>query len=445
MASALRRRAHVGKYRLESRIGLGAFAEVWRARDTVENRPVALKVAFPEVVKQWSRKALEREARIATRLEHPNIVATRNADWIDGRFVIATDLAERNLADYVGARRSGRLALRIVRDAAAGLAYAHSHRLMHRDVKPHNILIFGDGRAALTDFGVSQFAKQATQTYTEAGTLGYMAPEQAYGRPKLGSDVFSLGLIAYELLTGWLPTWPFAWPPPDFDRFRAKVPEPVQRVLRKAAEFEPTLRYPDAVSLHQALEKAFSEVENGARSRSVRRRRPRRDTPSPLAVQWQIFRRIHGSALGMRFGCCHCGGPIAEEMRFCPWCGEGDSSFAELTGYPLICPECERGVRPEWRSCPWCFGGRFEGNGRAPAHDPKALRRCSRRGCGGQLRAFMRYCPLCKQKVRRPWSSPELEDRCKRCRWPVSRSFWRFCPWCGRRESQAGSFGNARR
>jgi serine/threonine-protein kinase len=442
---ALRRRTRLGKYRLEGRIGEGAFAEVWRARDTVENRSVALKITYPEMVKQWGRKALEREARIATRLSHPNIAATRNADWIDGRFVIATDLAERNLAEYPGARRSGRLALRIVRDTAAGLSYAHAQRLMHRDVKPENILIYADGRAALTDFGVSQFAKKVTRTYTEAGTLGYMAPEQAYGRPKLGSDVFSLGLIAYELLTGWLPTWPFTWPPPGFERFEAKVPEPVQRVLRKAASFEPTRRYPDGVSFHEALEKAFQVVENGSRPRGVRRRRPRRDAPSPLAVQWQIFRRIHGSALGMRFGCSRCGGPMAEEMSFCPWCGAGDSSFAELTSYPLVCPDCERGVRAEWTACPWCYTGRFQGNGRRPQPDARAVRNCTRRSCEGQIRAFMRYCPLCKQKVRRAWSSPDLPDRCKRCRWPVSRSFWRYCPWCGRRESQAGSFGNARR
>ncbi len=89
----LRRGSKLGKYRLEGRIGKGACAAVWRARDTVEKRLVALKVAFPELVQEFGRGALEHEARIASRLSHPNLVSVRNADWIKGYFVIASDLA----------------------------------------------------------------------------------------------------------------------------------------------------------------------------------------------------------------------------------------------------------------------------------------------------------------------------------------------------------------
>ena len=91
--SALRRGSLLGKYRLESRIGSGSFADVWKATDLVERRPVALKVAHAGVVAEWGRAEVEHEARIAARLQHPNIVGARNADWIDGRFVMATDLA----------------------------------------------------------------------------------------------------------------------------------------------------------------------------------------------------------------------------------------------------------------------------------------------------------------------------------------------------------------
>ncbi|MCH8132750.1 MAG: serine/threonine protein kinase, partial [Myxococcales bacterium] len=90
--TVLRKGSRLGKYRLERRVGKGGFAEVWQVRDTVENQRLALKVTHPEAVAEWGRSAIEREARITARLHHPGIVSVRNADWIDGRFVIATDL-----------------------------------------------------------------------------------------------------------------------------------------------------------------------------------------------------------------------------------------------------------------------------------------------------------------------------------------------------------------
>jgi hypothetical protein len=132
-------------------------------------------------------------------------------------------------------------------------------------------------------------------------------------------------------------------------------------------------------------------------------------------------------------------------MKYCPWCGAGDNSFRDITSYPLVCPDCEKGVRREWNACPWCYPGRFVGNGRKPRADSQAERRCGTRGCDGELRPFMRYCPMCKRKTRRVWSHEDLPDRCPRCRWPTSHAFLRFCPWCGRRESRAGSFEAARR
>ena len=89
----LRRGSQLGKYRLQCRLGRGAFADVWKARDRVENRDVALKIAFDSVVEEYGREALEKEARIAARLAHPNIAGIRNADWVNGHFVLASDLA----------------------------------------------------------------------------------------------------------------------------------------------------------------------------------------------------------------------------------------------------------------------------------------------------------------------------------------------------------------
>ena len=439
-ARRFKRGSRLGKYRLDRKIGRGALGTVWRARDTVEDRLVALKVVDPERVEEHGRDAVEHEARVASRLDHPGVVTVRNADWVHGCFVMASDLAERSLADYAGARRSGSLALSIVRQIAAGLAYAHGEGVLHRDVKPENILIFKDRRAALCDFDVARITTGRTIAFTEAGTLGYVAPEQAYGRTQLGSDVFSLGLIAYEILTGELPTWPFDWPFDGHASFDRKVPEFVQPVLRKAAAFDPDRRYPDAIAFHRALERAFERTADAPARRRAVRRRASVPAKSPLEAQADVFRKQHGTALGMRIQCFRCEGPIAESMAVCPWCGTRDNSFRNVTRYPLVCPDCEHGVMAEWTACPWCASGRLAGNGRPPRKDPKAERICTKPGCDGQLQPFMRYCPRCKQKPKRLWRHDHLPGRCPRCRWPVSRSFWQFCPWCGRKEPKAGSF-----
>ena len=237
-------------------------------------------------------------------------------------------------------------------------------------------MIFADGRAALGDFGASRFAAPATRAYTEAGTFGYIAPEQAYGRARFSSDVFSLGLIAYEVLTGFLPTWPFEWPPDRYrtlhgEGARAGAPGAAQgRAVRSRASAMPT--------------GSSSRTRSSARSpRWTRTRRPRRGAAasraqpelSPLAVSAEAFRRAHGRGLELRYRCHRCDGPIAEPMTHCPWCGSAGNSFAHLTSAALVCPDCEKGVRPEWKACPWCYAGRFEGNGRRAAARPEGRAR----------------------------------------------------------------------
>jgi len=445
LAARLRKGSRLGKYVLVRRLGQGGFAEVWNARDTVEGLPVALKIADPDVASGFSRADVEREARIAVRLRHPNIVAVRNADWIDGQFAIASELALTSLARFTRARRSPTVGLSIIRQIASGLAHAHSRRVMHRDVKPENILIFAGDRAALGDFGASTFARRVDKTYSEVGTLGYMAPEQAYGRPAYTSDVFSLGLIAYELLSGKLLRWPFTWPPEGFKRFESRVPPEVIPVLRKAVQFQPGRRYRDAGELHHALEAALRKAATPPPRPRRRSGKPAHAPEvSPLEVAGKLFQKRHRKGLGLHIHCYRCEGPLSEEMLTCPWCGADHQSFQKTTSYPMVCPWCEHGVRPEWKFCPWCYQGRFVSNGRQPPPDPKAERACTRKGCRGELRPFMRYCPMCKQKPKRSWKHAELSEKCPRCRWPVSREFFRFCPWCGRHEPRAGTFRSGR-
>ncbi|HPG24975.1 MAG: protein kinase [Spirochaetaceae bacterium] len=441
MSGKLRRGSRIGKYRLEQKLGEGGSAVVWKARDTIEGRRVALKILQPAVVSQHGREAIEVEARLAAQLDHPRIASIRNADWIDGHFVIVTDLALASLDRYPRARRSPMTALRIVGDVAEGLAYAHDQGLLHRDIKPANIFVYEGGRARLGDFGTARLAPATTRLLTEVGTFGYMAPEQAYGRTRFASDVFSLALTAYELFAGVLPGWPFEWPLEGAARFARRCPAPLQPVIRKGLELDLRRRFTDAIQFHEAFAKAAARVHadaaRGSERAATRRRRRLAPAlpPDPFSLEMGWFRRRYGKVLEAVYDCHACDGPIAESMSHCPWCGTTRNSFAEVTRFPLVCPDCERGVRPEWSACPTCSRGRFESNGRKIPGAATAERTCRKPGCGAPIHRFMRYCPACKTKIDRPWRVEGLPP-CARCRWPfVSR--WRFCAWCGRKNTRA--------
>ncbi|MHA7836376.1 MAG: serine/threonine-protein kinase [bacterium] len=439
MTKRLTKGSRLGKYRLEKRLGEGGSATVWQARDTIEGRRAALKIVAPEVVTEFGRDAVENEARIAAQLDHPRVVSIRNADWIEGHFVLVTDLARTSLDLYAGARRSPALALSILLDVAEGLAYAHGQGLIHRDIKPANILIYEGRRAKLGDFGTARLAPQGTSQLTEVGTFGYMAPEHAYGRPGYASDVFSLSLTAYQILSGRLPTWPFEWPLEGHERFERRCPEPVAKVIRKGLRLALASRWRDGIELHRALVRALA----GSAGVASRRAHPptkdpgrrSRNASDPFSLETDWFRERFGAVFEAHFDCCTCDGPIAESMSFCPWCGTTRNSFIEVTGHPLVCPDCERGVRPEWKACPRCPTGRFVSNGKPIPADPHATRSCARPGCRTPLRPFMRYCPACKRKVSRPWRVAGL-PRCTRCRWAIGPR-WRFCGWCGKRNATA--------
>ncbi len=460
MTRSFRRGSRIGKYRLERRLGDGGSAVVWQARDTVEGRRVALKLVLASVVEEFGKEAVEAEARIAARLEHPRIARVRNADWIDSTFVIVTDLAKSSLDQASSVKRSPDRILSVVLDVAEGLAHAHEKGVLHRDVKPGNVLIDSGGRAALADFGTARLAQLRTRIVTEAGTMGYMAPEQAYGRPCFASDVFSLGLTAYELWAGQLPGWPFEWPFDGAKRFELRCPDEVQPVIKRALSLNLDRRHHDGVEFLNSLQGALHKRERVALAgalviqRKGQKKGQRTSGESQLSrgvsserdpfefeVGW--FRKRFGAVLEARFDCYACDGPISESMRHCPWCGSDQNAFGEVTSYALVCPDCERGVRAEWSACPTCSKGRFVPNGRPLSSGKRTERMCKRQGCGAPIDRFMHYCPGCKDRVTRPWRVKGLKG-CTRCDWPMAPR-WRFCGWCGRRNAQALAVGRGRR
>ena len=261
----LRARQQLGKYRIERRLANGPRATVYQAYDSIHGIKVALKIPHPSVLDDGFLDEFRREARLSVRMEHPNVLPIQNASFIDDLFVIAMPLGIETLGDRMTRRMSTQRGIDFTRQALAAVAHAHQRKIIHCDVKPENFIIFPDNRLKLTDFGFSKIAVRSLRRASGSGTVGYLAPEQALGRPMFQSDVFSLSLVIYEMFSGQLPDWPFKWPPPGYARIRAKLRPKMLAWLRKGMEFKPQDRFRTAVTMQKAFEKIHAKTVTRAR------------------------------------------------------------------------------------------------------------------------------------------------------------------------------------
>ncbi|MHC4399500.1 MAG: protein kinase domain-containing protein [Planctomycetota bacterium] len=428
----LRARQKLGKYRIVRRLADGPFASVYQGLDTIEGVRVALKIPHPHLVTNEVLKDFRDEVRLMARLDHANILPLKDASFIDSHFVIVFPLGARTLGERMQTRMSLRTALDYVEQMLAAVAYAHVNRVIHCDIKPENFILFDD-RLRLTDFGIAKVARRTVQG-SGWGTLGYVAPEQAMGKPSFRSDVFSLGLIFYRMFSGRLPEWPYDWPPPGFDRVRRNVPSEMIDIVRKAMEFNSRKRYRDAAQMRNAFRRLKPQI-----LRRLAERRPRSVGGGTAKRDWHAIRRRqfqqeHGKTLGTRYRCRKCDGAVAESMQFCPWCGVGRKTHQDVSVFPTRCPRCRRGMKLDWSYCPWCFGPGFEVTTARRYSDKRYEGRCSNPECSRRLlMPFMRYCPWCRRKVRRNWKVPGSKETCSSCGWGVFRSYWDHCAWCGKR------------
>lgn len=258
------------RYQLDRPIGIGGMAEVFLAFDRLLQRQVAIKIlnrayaSDPSFVERFKR-----EAQAAAALDHPHVVPTY--DWGatgDTYYIAMGYVAGENLKQVLQAR--GPLpeaeALRIAADVADALEAAHQRGIVHRDIKPHNILLDEHGQVKVTDFGIAKSggSAQLTETSVVLGTASYIAPEQANQQPVDGrSDIYSLGIVAYELLAGRAPflgdsivsvaLLHLQEPPPPIRLFRPGISPAVEQVVLKALAKDPADRYQTAGEMRQAL------------------------------------------------------------------------------------------------------------------------------------------------------------------------------------------------
>jgi serine/threonine-protein kinase len=424
----------LGKYRIERRIARGGFAEVYRAFDTVEGISVAVKIPHRDHTSSEMLARFRREARLVAKLDHPNILPIKNADMIDDRFVIVSPLGDSTLYDRLRNRMSARRALSYAEQMLDGLACAHSHRIIHCDLKPENLILFGPDRLRLADFGIAKVAQRTVPAASGSGTVGYMAPEQAMGRPSFRSDVFSAGLVVYRLFSGVLPEWPFLWPPPGFDKVRRKLHPDMVELLRRCMELDHRKRYPDALRLLTAFRRLRNKTLGHFTARSRRRQGHGTGTQDWRQIRLRQFQRAFGRVLETRSQCKRCGGAVGETMRCCPWCGRDMPVFRDTPRFSHACGRCGRGMKPDWRFCMFCYGASYEPGTARKLADRRYAGRCDNGSCGRKtLMPFMRYCPWCRAKVQRPWPIPGRKENCNHCGWGILREFWSHCPWCTRR------------
>jgi eukaryotic-like serine/threonine-protein kinase len=268
------------RYEVEELVGHGGMSSVYKAKDSLLERHVALKVLH----EQYSSddefvERFKREARSVAQLQHPNIVTVIDRGEENGRqFIVFEYIDGENLKEHVV--RKGRLdvreALEIASEVARGLAFAHDQGLIHRDVKPQNVLLNGDGRAKVTDFGIARTldVDGMTQTGTVLGTSNYIAPEQASGgRVDAQSDVYALGVVLYELLAGEVPFPGESFiavamkhmhePAPNILDVRGDVPLRVAAAIDRALDKDPEQRFPTMDAFAAELEACLAELDHG--------------------------------------------------------------------------------------------------------------------------------------------------------------------------------------
>jgi serine/threonine-protein kinase len=248
----LRVKSRLGKYRIEGRLADGEYSNLYQAFDTIEGGRVALKIPHPHLAgEEVFLAGFRHEARLAAQIHHPRILTLKDASIIDDHFVMAYPLGEESLADRLMRRVSNQNLNLIIEHCLEGLAVLHQHRIIHCDIKPENFILFPGPSVRLADFGIARLAIRTLRA-SGSGTLGYMAPEQAMGKPSFRSDVFATGLLVYRMLTGHLPEYPFKWPPPDYAKLRRKARPKFIALLRKSLELQPRRRFRDADALYEA-------------------------------------------------------------------------------------------------------------------------------------------------------------------------------------------------
>ena len=352
------------RYEISDEIGRGGMGVVFRARDVRLRRSVAIKLLPPELAfRDEVRSRFLREAQTAAQLSHPNIVPIYSVDEVDGLVFFVMALVEGESLGF-HLKREHRVPLdfarRVLRDVADALSYAHGRSIVHRDIKPDNILMDRvTGRTLVSDFGIARAAEgdsRLTVTGIAVGTPAYMSPEQAVGERDIDgrSDVYSLGVVGYQMVTGELPFAANNTPamlmkhinqaPRPIHDLRPDVPPGLERAIERAMAKKPDQRWADAIGFRDAL--SDDSVRAALVPDTVA---ARTDAPSPNAGQRNdppaTHRAVRDAAPPGRYvpPAAPVGPPVS------PWLQSRGTADGSQPAIPPWMPNSWRDVRRQWR------------------------------------------------------------------------------------------------
>ncbi len=320
----------IGKYKILASLGSGGFGAVYLAEDTWIDKKVAIKVPHRQ---NLDFGELLREPRLLASLNHPNIVSVLTAEKVENTFFIVMEYVQGETLENVIARE-GRLELTQALDFTCqicnGVDYAHGQGVIHRDLRPANVLVAENGLLKVADFGTSRFLELTAEGTTVIGSPPYMAPEQFQGKSVFASDIYSLGVTMYQMLTGILP---YDTPrPSDVDKLmradlvapphtrNPRVPRAISDVVMRAMAPAIQDRYQHASELLEDL-LAARKRGTGTKQRIAGPANGSGRAPAETALDDLQVRLRAREAPQPRF-CWHCRKPLHARSDRCPFCGE---------------------------------------------------------------------------------------------------------------------------
>ncbi len=354
---------------IDELLGQGGMARVYRATQRNLDRTVAIKVlppyyaADPGFVERFKL-----EARAMARLSHPHIVTVHDAGEENGRLYIVMEYINGgNLEDRMRSPLTLREIVRIVTEVASALTYAHANGIVHRDVKPVNVLLDTSGRAVLSDFGIAKVLATSavlTQSGAGVGTPEYMSPEQCRGvQVDARADIYALGVMLYEMLTGHTPFEADNYtaiahahvyePVPPPSRLNPRISPAVQSVVLKALEKDPAERFQEAAEMAIALEQAVAAQMPVGTAADHRRATGHLASVAPATPSAVLCPRCHARNASTQRFCSTCGSPLNANT---PQRATGTPATGGIpTGAPaVLCPSCRSANVASNRFCTRC-------------------------------------------------------------------------------------------